>query len=408
MDANTQYFFALLRSFLKETTPPEAFEVEWEKIYKLSRIHRVSGAVYVAIQKLNKEDQPEENILKKFLTEFVAAVVSYQKQKKGCEEITVKLEEEKIQHIFLKGSVVKEYYPVTAMRTLGDIDILIHKDDQEAAKKAFVEIGYNNLSCKPDKTWDYEKNNLRVEVHDKLIYSCEINKRADYVAYFDKVWENANPMGKGYSYELSPEFNLIYLLTHMAKHFCYSGCGVRMFLDIAVIMIKFNEAIDFNYVWCELKKIKLDIFAKNIIAICKKYFDIDISKTEQDDKFEIDDETLEIISRNIVEGGVFGLNSGIVLSYKIRKEFDKTSNMKLAKIKILFGVLFLNYKNMIQFYPVLENYPFLLPLFWVVRGFQCILTRRKRSVGILKELTSEPSGGAEESYEVIKKIGLLG
>ncbi len=407
MDANTKYFFSLLRSFLKETTPPKAIEVEWEKIYKLARIHAVSGAVYVAIQKLNKEDQPKKDILKKFKAEFIATCMRYQKQKKAREEITAKLDKEKIQHIFLKGSAVKEYYPVKAMRTLGDIDLLIHKDDQEAAKKAFVEIGYKNLSRRTSDAWEYEKNNLRVEVHDKLIYR-EINNKADCVAYFDKVWENANPMDKGYRYELSLEFNLIYLLTHMAKHFCYFGCGVRMFLDIAVIMIKFNERIDFNYFWRELKKIKLDVFAKNIFAICEKYFNIDLSKTEQDEKFEIDDKTFEIISKYIVEKGVFGSGNGIVLSYTIRKECETTTNIKLAKIKILFRVLFLEYKWMKKRFPVLENFPFLLPFFWVVRGFLSILTRRKITTGILKELTGEPSGGAEESVNVIKKIGLLG
>jgi hypothetical protein len=404
MDSNTQYFFVLLRSFLKEATPPKAIEVEWENIYKLARIHAVSGAVYVAIQKLNKEAQPKDDILKKFKNDFIATFIRYHEQKKGCDEITVKLEEEKIQHIFLKGSVVKEYYPVKAMRTLGDIDLLIHKDDQEAAKKVLVKIGYNNLSCLPSgRPWEYEKNNLRVEVHYKLIYSGEINNKADYGAYFGKVWENANPRDKGYRYELSLEFNLIYLITHMAKHFCYSGCGVRMFLDIAVIMIKFNEKINFYYLWRELKKIKLDIFAKNIFAICKKYFDIDISKTEQDENFEIEDKNYDIISSYIIEGGAFGNKS--FYNYIIRQEYEKKASMKLAQTKLLFRVVFLEYKEMKKSFPVLENFPFLLPFFWVVRGFLCILTRRKSTVGILKELTAEHSE-AEESYEVIKKIGL--
>jgi len=169
---------------------------------------------------------------------------------------------------------------------------------------------------------------------------------------------------------------------------------------------KFKEEIDFTYLWSELKKIKLDIFAKNIFSLCKKYFDLDISKTEKGEKFEIDNKTFEMISKYIVEGGTFGFNNRNISSHIIRKEYEKTSNRKLAQIKALFGKIFrYDYITKKEF-PILENFPFLLPFFWVVRGFLCITTRRKKTIRILKELTTEPSG-AEESYEVMKKIGLV-
>lgn len=406
MDENTQYFFTLLRSFLNETTPPKAIEVEWLKIYELARLHFVSGAIYVAIQKLNNENQPKEDILKKFKAAFFVTFMRHEKQQKMSGEITEKLAEEKIKHIFFKGSVVKEYYPVKEMRTLGDIDLLVHKQNQVAAKKAFVETGYKNIfSSKSSGYWIYEKNNLRIDVHDTLMYG-EINKKADYGYYFEKAWENATPTDKGYKYELNIEFHLIFLLTHMAKHFYNHGCGVRMILDIAVIIKKFQEAIDFTYLWSELKKIKLDIFAKNIFSICKKYFDLDISITKNGENFEIDDKTFELISKYIVEGGTFGFNNRNITSPIIRKEYEKTSNRKLAQIKALFGKLFLQFKDMKKEFTILENFPFLLPFFWIVRGFLCITTRRKRTIRILKELIAEPSG-AEESYEVMKKIGLF-
>jgi len=401
MDTNTQYFFALLRSFLNETKPPKAIDVEWEKIYELAHIHLVSGAVYVAIQKLNKENQPEEAILKKFKASFFATLVKYEKQKKMHGEITKKLSEEKIKHVFLKGSIVKEYYPVKEMRTLGDIDILLHKQNQATAKKALVEVGYKNIiSSKSTGYWIYKKNNLRVDVHDTLMYS-EINKKADYIYYFEKAWENTIPIDRGYKYELTLEFHLIFLLAHMAKHFYDYGCVVRMFLDIAVILNKFNEKIDFTYLWRELKKIKLNTFSKNVFFLCEKYFDLDISKIEKSEKFEVDDTTFELISKYILEGGTKRAFTTPI----IRKEYEKTSNMKLAQIKAFFRKIFLPYTEMKKGFPILENLPFLLPFFWVVRGFLSITTKRKRTISILKELTSKPSG-AEESYEVIKKIGL--
>jgi hypothetical protein len=113
-----------------------------------------------------------------------------------------------------------------------------------------------------------------------------------------------------------------------------------------------------------------------------------------------------MISKYIVEGGTFGFNNRTSSSSIIRKEYEKISNRKLAQIKALFGKIFRYDYSTKKEFPILENFPFLLPFFWVVRGFLCITTKRKRTARILKELTAEPSG-AEESYEVMKKIGLV-
>lgn len=398
MDNNGKYFFSLLTSFLKGELPPKPINIDWEKIYNLARIHFVSGAIYTAIQKLDKAQQPEKQILKKFESDFFNTILRYEEQEKAHKEVIQKLNGDKIPHLFFKGSVLREYYPVKEMRTLGDIDFLLREEDQDKAKKALLEIGYKNLTNTGH--WQYVKGKVMLEAHDKLMYS-EINEKADYSSYFESAWNNAKAEEKNFTYKLNTEYHLIFILTHIAKHFYGCGAGVRMILDVAVIIKEFGETLDYIYIWKELKKLRLDVFSKNIFEICARWFEVYVS----DAKIEMEDETFEAISNYILEGGTFGFNNRNFAVHIIRKEYDKTSNSKLVQFKAFWKKIFLNYKTMINIYPIIKKLPFLLPFAWIFRWLQCIVIKPKRTLSILKGLFSKVDE-AEQAYKVLKRIGL--
>lgn len=398
MDNNSKYFFSLLTAFLKEELPPKPINVDWEKIYNLAHIHFVSGAIYTVIQKLDKAQQPEEQIFKKFKSDFFNTILRYEEQDKAYKEIIQKLNQDKIPHLLFKGSVLREYYPVKQMRALGDIDFLLHEKDHDKVKKALLQIGYKNLTNTGH--WQYVKGKVLLEAHDKLMYS-EINEKADYSSYFESAWNNAKAEKKSFTCKLNIEYHLIFILTHIAKHFYGCGAGVRMILDVAVIIKKFEETLDYTYIWKELKKLKLDVFSKNIFELCARWFEVYVPALERD----MEDETFEAISNYILEGGTFGFNNRNSAVHIIRKEYDKTSNSKLAQFKAFWKKIFLNYKTMINIYPILIKLPFLLPFAWIFRWFKCIVIKPKRTLNILKGLFSKVNE-AEQSYEVLKRIGL--
>lgn len=398
MDNNSRYFFALLTAFLKETTPLKPIDIDWEKIYYLSSIHFVSGALYVVIQRLEKDDKPEQVILKKFKSDFFNTTIRYDEQQKVYEEVIKKLNEHRIEHLFFKGSVIRDYYPVKQMRTLGDIDFLLHKKDQKAAYRALSEVGCKILT--KEGHWTYMKGKLMIEAHDRIMYS-DINSKADYVSYFENVWENASACENSYTYKLSMEYHFVFLITHIAKHFYGSGAGVRMILDIAVIINKFGDSLNFSYIWQELKKIKLDLFAKNIFQLCDIWFQVAVP----DINVNMDDELFESISKYILEGGTFGFKKKKLVVQIIRRGYENINTSKMPRIKAFIDLIFLRYKYMKTLYPILVYLPILLPFAWIVRGVDCIVKTRKRTVNILKGLIN-CSDEAEEDYTMMKGIGL--
>lgn len=399
MDKNSEYFLSLLAAFIKETVPKEPANINWEKVYALAHIHGVSGALYLTVQKIDKDKGPTQSTLKKLKADFFATMLRYEQQEKAYQEITKKLSNEKIEHIFFKGAVIREYYLVKQMRTLGDIDFLLHEKDQRVVSKALLEIGYKKYKVSTRHV-EYKKGNVHIEAHGKMM-NDEINEKADYISYFQNVWENSCKIDNSYRYNINIEYHLLYLLTHIAKHFYDCGAGVRMILDIAVIINKFGASIDFDYLWKELEKLKLDAFARNIFELCIRYFEVYVPNI----KIQLDDKAFDMISNYILEGGTFGFNNRNLAICNIRQEYDKTADHKRAKIKAFWKKIFLNYKEMINTYYILKKLPFLLPFLWIVRVFQCIITKPKKTLSILKGLFY-CTDKAEESYSVIKKMGL--
>ena len=52
-----------------------------------------------------------------------------------------------------------------------------------------------------------------------------MNNNYDYQAYFRNFWEHAVQLNQ-HSYTMDPEYHLLYLLMHIAKHVYGSGAGL--------------------------------------------------------------------------------------------------------------------------------------------------------------------------------------
>ncbi|WP_010243557.1 nucleotidyltransferase domain-containing protein [Acetivibrio cellulolyticus] len=399
MDKNSQYFIALLNAFLKDTMPAKPIDVDWGKVYDLASMHSLSGAVYLPIQKLENTDKPELSILNKFKSDFFYATLRYEEQEKVYQKIAKKLSDDRIEHLFFKGVVIREYYPVKQMRTLGDIDFLLHKKDQEAFKKFMTRMGFKNTSSEQHEK--YEKGKIIIEAHDKLI-SNKINSKVDYSAYFENAWDYAIAKENGYTYELNMEYHLVFLLTHLAKHFYELGAGVRMILDIAVILQKFGDVLNFSFIWKELKEIKLDIFAQNVFVLCDRWFQVKNTGTA----LEVDEFAFNVMTNYILDGGTFGFCNNQAIRI-IKREYVKVDNHKLPKFRTFWRKIFLDFDEMSSKYPILGKLPFLLPFASVHRWFKCIIKKRSRTIKILKTLlTFTWLDEVEKSTDMMKKIGL--
>ena len=84
-----------------------------------------------------------ESIKRKLADCYYQSVAENFKKVAMFEIISQKMSENNIPHMPVKGWYLRTLYPVPELRTFGDIDILIRKQDREKADKIFVQNGYN-------------------------------------------------------------------------------------------------------------------------------------------------------------------------------------------------------------------------------------------------------------------------
>ena len=217
------------------------------------------------------------------------------------ENITNLFNQVGIDHIFLKGVVIREFYPERWMRTSADLDLLVREEQYDLAietlKKEYTLEGKGTVHA-VFKTMD----GLTIELHHTLIHETENPASAKVT---DRVWDDARPAriarpsgagaqtaetetrteigaqssGAGaqtaeietrtetgarsaaaeataaetsarsadttrasatHEYEMSPEMFIFYYIAHMVNHFESGSCGIKSFSDLWYI----NRAIE--------------------------------------------------------------------------------------------------------------------------------------------------------------------
>lgn len=141
------------------------------------------------------------------------------------------LSEANIKFIPFKGIDIKKYFPIPESRIMGDIDILIDEDDVLAAKNAMTNAGFT-VKNESGPVWDYEQYNVKIEMHSNLL-NDSVDKQ-EVINHFSNAKNNATFCGcEG---EFNNTFQFEYLIAHIAHHFRDYGAGIKLILDLAVML----------------------------------------------------------------------------------------------------------------------------------------------------------------------------
>ena len=332
-----------------------------------------------------------ENIKKKLVECYYQAIAENFNKANMFEIISQKLSESKIPHMPVKGWYVRTLYPVPELRTFGDIDILIKKQDRQKTDEIFTENGYS-VKENWEPTYSYDKGISRCEVHTELMDS-DLGKGEQLISYFSNALETAEK-DVGERFSPQKDLHLIYIFCHLAKHLYTGGAGIRMYMDIA-LFIKANEGIlNFEKIYEDLKKLQLEHFFKTVIFGCSEWFQIDLP-------FEIND--IQPSSLDALKKYTFG--SDLFGKTRDKSIISLRNNESGSKGSVLKDTLFPNAKKIENRYKFIKGRKYLLPLAWIARGF-VNLKEAPKKLKYVKKVSSTDMDLVSEYNEFISKIGL--
>lgn len=299
------------------------------------------------------------------------------------------LSENKIEHMPVKGYYIRELYPVKELRSFGDIDILIHEKDRKRCDSLMKSLGYT-VKNDWEPTYSYIKDDEYYEIHTNL-FDVRLKDRADMTEYFSSAWLHAKK-DSGLRFVPDTEFHLIYIICHLAKHLSTGGAGIRMYLDVALYILRYDSAISWERTEEEFKKLGLERFFHTVLSAVNEWFYVKASCD-----FENFGEELSELLEFTLDSDIFGHsrdNSAIKLRMEERSK-------KRTALKILFPPA----KQLENRYTFLKRSRLLLPLAWIVRVFKnfgLIPKKIKELVNLKKAEISE----VESFDSFMREIGL--
>lgn len=307
-------------------------------------------------------------------------------------EINVIFEEfdkNNIDYMPLKGTLLKKMYPKSEMRVMSDADILIKTEQYDTIKDIMDNLGYSQ-GVESDHELIWRKKGVNIELHKRLIPSYN----EDYYAYYGDGWRLGKPVSEGENrYVMSAEDEMIYLFTHYAKHYRDAGIGIKHIVDLWVYK-NFVSTLNEHYLLEELKKLQLDEFYKNTMRTLECWF--------EDCEF---DEKTKFITNVIFSSGVYGSHATHIITAAVKSSQSKNSvqQVRFTKMRKIF---FLPYNKMCDRYPVLEKAPLLLPIMWIVRGFNVVLFKRNQVKAFGQDLKSISNEKMDNRQRALNFVGL--
>ena len=268
---------------------------------------------------------------------------------------------------------MKKLYPKPELRIMGDADVLIRMEQYDRIRSIMQQLGYEEKNGSAHEL-PWRSASLYLELHKTLLPK----KDKDLRRYFGEGWDRA-VKGEGHRYDLSIEDSYLFIFSHMTKHFRFGGIGVRQIVDLYVYRRAhpdMNEAL-IDQAVAELCQTE---FYNNIQRLLSVWF-----------SDAPEDPVTDFITDYVFHNG----NWGTVENWFYSEELvhaQKAGKIKNSGFNAFFRLLFMPLDRMKTRYKILYKYPFLCPVFWVVRWFDVLLHTPKnigRRLGVVREMTDE-------------------
>lgn len=223
-----KYLIELIRSVLEERKPqPKPEQISMKCLFLTAKKHNLACMAYDAARQIaGKEDK---EVMETWQTASRSCEIMNVVQKNEGKKLLVKLTDEQIRVLPMKGWIMKQFYPKPEYRQMGDLDFLIDSENRKPVREIMTDLGYGFVKNECEDTVDvYQKNPwMHVEIHNRMIpYK---NKKR-----YENIWERCEQ--KDDLYFMSWDDYYLFMLDHLEKHFYDSGCGIRFLLDVYIFL----------------------------------------------------------------------------------------------------------------------------------------------------------------------------
>ena len=275
-------------------------EINWNDVWKETRVQAIGTLVFSGAGKCGF--QFDEDTQNKAANQLARINRSFM----GHKRIANILEGAEIPYVIIKGVVSSSYYPDPYVRPMGDVDVLVKKEDLKKACELFKSKGFTikkeDVDFDEKHHMNFKMGNQSIELHFDLPGVPDNDMRDEVRSLADDIFEKSVDYDSIYGKikGTSPFHHGLIMLLHMQGHMQNGGMGLRHLCDWAVFVNSFKEN-EFVSVFKEkLESIGLWYFAC-LMCQTSEYIGL-----EHKEWMGNDEEMAKILLDDITSGGNFG------------------------------------------------------------------------------------------------------
>ena len=209
---------------------------DWKDLFDEATRQAVAGICIAGVDKLPKEQMPPQMLL----LEWIGLSEQIRQQNALLDKQTAKiwkqLKEDGLDAAILKGQgVACEYGDLAGLRQSGDIDIWVKGGYQKACDYVqrthpTIDVAYHRFH------YDYFED-TEVELHHKPTLMRNLLDDRKLARWYSSFGADSFVFLKDKGFAVPPfEFNRIFILTHIYRHFLFEGIGLRQVMDYYFVL----------------------------------------------------------------------------------------------------------------------------------------------------------------------------
>ena len=355
-------------------------EVNWTEVFQECRRQGITGIVYVGVA--SRLPAQIKNVWMQYnLQNVLNGNQVVFEEGELCKLLM------DIPFCILKGTAASVYYPQPLLRTMGDIDFIVHPAYFEEAKHRLVRAGYKPSEEDNTRHICLEKDEVIFEMHYHFSHD-----ELDVDEYIDRCYGKfEDGTISDVSFPMLPDLeNGIVILAHLRQHL-YSGLGMRQILDWMMYAEKLLDDSFWNESFQkEARALGLEKLAMSAAHLCQMYFGLNPGLQWC---VGADENVCRRLMENIIESGNFGQNLGS------GKAVEKTiiNIRKEGYFRYLQKAGEYNWKTY-------QKHHWLKPFAWVYQIGRYI--KQGFQTGRDRQSIKEDISRSNERFELLKDLGL--
>jgi len=301
--------------------PASIEKVDWEGLFLFMKQQAIAGMGFRGIERMKGcgVDVPRNVLLKWYaLSEKIKARNIH--MDRCCAELTKRLDEDGFRSCILKGQGNTLFYPSAYVRSPGDIDIFVMKDERMSIQERRREV-LNYVRKKfPQTRIRYQHidfpifKGVEVEMHfiptakNNPVYNFRIQRWVEKQMPRQCANVVELPDGMGRISVPTNDFNIIYQLSHLMHHFFDEGIGLRQMMDYYYVLQQAERGQqDLEALRGTLRHLGLYQFAGAVMYVMREVFGLE----EEMLIVPVDVKRGKTLMEEILRGGNFGKYSGL-------------------------------------------------------------------------------------------------